>query len=154
MGIAMTMHEYLENNHVPYDVAKHARTGNSAMTARVSHVPGHSLAKGVVLKWDGGYVLAVLPASRQVDLKKMRDIIGEKVELASEEETVSLFPDCKEGAVPIFGVPYKIASVVEEDLMDGSDVYFEGGDHRTLVHVSHDGFEHLMYGMPRGHISG
>ncbi|EKF20958.1 aminoacyl-tRNA deacylase [Nitratireductor pacificus] len=153
MGIAMTMHEYLENNHVPYDTARHARTGNSTMTARVSHVPGNALAKGVVLKWDGGYMLAVLPASRQVDLARVGEIMGETVELATEEETVRLFPDCSEGAVPIFGVPYRIASMVDEALETDHDVYFEGGDHRTLVHVSGQGFERLMYGMPRGRIS-
>lgn len=153
MGIAMTMQEYLEDNHIPYDVAKHRRTGNSAMTARASHVSGKELAKGVVLKWDGSYILAVLPASRHVDLGKVRAIVGEDVMLASEEEVAALFPDCEEGAVPIFGAPYKLACVVDDTLDEDEDVYFEGGDHRTLVHVSHDGFERLMYGMPRGHIS-
>ncbi|WP_244467936.1 aminoacyl-tRNA deacylase [Nitratireductor soli] len=153
MGIAMTMHEFLEDNHVPYDIARHARTGNSTMTARVSHVPGKALAKGVVLKWDGGYMLAVLPASRQVDLGKVGEIVGEKVELASEEEAARLFPDCEEGAVPVFGVPYRIASMLDEDLEMDRDIYFEGGDHRTLVHVTGAGFERLMYGMPRGRIS-
>ncbi len=152
MGIAMTMHEFLEDSYVPYDTATHRRTGSSAKTAEVSHVSGNTLAKGVLLKWDGGYLLAVLPASRHVDLKKIGGMVGGRVELASEDETASLFPDCDEGAVPIFGVPYKLASVVDEDLMCCGDVYFEGGDHRTLVHVTGESFEHLMYGMPRGHI--
>ncbi|MCR4267802.1 aminoacyl-tRNA deacylase [Nitratireductor sp. ZSWI3] len=153
MGIAMTMQEYLEDSHVPYDIAKHSRTGNSAMTARVSHVPGDLLAKGVVLKWDGSYMLAVLPASRQVDLQRVREIVGEKVELASEEEAAALFPDCDEGAVPILAVPYKLACMIDERLEDDEDIYFEGGDHKTLVHVTREGFERLMYGMPRGRIS-
>lgn len=34
MGIALTMQEYLEDNHVTYDVARHGKTGSSAMTAR------------------------------------------------------------------------------------------------------------------------
>ncbi|MGO4832272.1 aminoacyl-tRNA deacylase, partial [Rhizobiaceae sp. 2RAB30] len=71
MGLAMTMQEYLEDNHVHYDVARHSKTGSSAMTAEASHVPGNSLAKGVVLKWEDGYLLAVLPASRHVDLEKV-----------------------------------------------------------------------------------
>ncbi|WP_265519575.1 aminoacyl-tRNA deacylase [Nitratireductor luteus] len=154
MGIAMTMQEYLEDSHVLYDIAKHNRTSNSEMTARVSHVPNNALAKGVVLKWDGGYLLAVVPASRHVDLKKVREIVGEKVELASEEEAVALFPDCAEGAVPIFGAPYHLPCVVDQGLETSDDVYFEGGDHRTLVHVSHDAFERLMYGIPRRQISG
>ncbi|MDV2964709.1 YbaK/EbsC family protein [Nitratireductor aquimarinus] len=153
MGIAMTMHEFLEDSHVPYDVARHNRTASSAMTARVSHIPGREMAKGVVLKWDDSYLLAVVPASRQVDLGKVANILGEKVVLASEEETAALFPDCDEGAVPVFGAPYRIACMIDEALDADDDVYFEGGDHRTLVHVTRQGFEQLMYGMPRAHIS-
>ena len=154
MGIALTMQEYLEDNHVPYDVARHDKTGSSAMTAHAGHVPGSSLAKGVVLKWDGSYLLAVLPASRHVDLDKVGSLIGEPVELATEDEASALFPDCDTGAVPIFGAPYRVACVVDERLEKRDDVYFEGGDHRTLVHVSGDGFGRLMYGMPHGRISG
>ena len=154
MGIALTMQEYLEDNHVPYDVARHDKTGSSAMTAHAGHVPGGSLAKGVVLKWDGSYLLAVLPASRHVDLDKVGSLIGEPVELATEDEASALFPDCDTGAVPIFGAPYRVACVVDERLETRDDVYFEGGDHRTLVHVSGDGFVRLMYGMPHGRISG
>lgn len=153
MSISMTMQGYLEDNHIRYDAARHARTGCSMMTAHASHVPGSALAKGVVLKWDDGYVLAVLPASRHVDLARIGEIIGNKVRLASEEEASLLFPDCDEGAVPILGVPYRVCCLIDEQLRHAGDVYFEGGDHRTLVHVSGDEFSRLMYGMPQARIS-
>jgi len=154
MGIALTMQEYLEDNHVPYDVARHGKTSSSAMTAMAGHVPGNELAKGVVLRWDSSYLLAVVPASNRVDLDSVRRLVGEPVELATEDEASTLFPDCDTGAVPIFGAPYRVACVVDERLGNHSDIYFEGGDHRTLVHVSRDGFERLMYGIPQGRISG
>ncbi len=153
MGIALTMQEYLEDNHVPYDVARHGKTGSSAMTAEASHVPGGGLAKGVVLRWDGSYLLAVVPASRHVDLEKVGALVGERVELASEDEASALFPDCDTGAVPVLGAPYRIACVVDDRLERREEVWFEGGDHRTLVHVSGDGFGRLMYGIPHGRIS-
>jgi Ala-tRNA(Pro) deacylase len=153
MGIALTMQEYLEDNHVAYDVGRHSKTGSSAMTAEASHVPGSALAKGVVLKWDGSYLLAVLPASRHVDLDKVRELVGERVALATEDEASALFPDCDTGAVPIFGEPYRVACVVDERLKGRDDIWFEGGDHRTLVHVTGENFGRLMYGMPQGRIS-
>jgi Ala-tRNA(Pro) deacylase len=153
MGIALTMQEYLEDNHVAYDVARHGKTGSSAMTAHASHVPGGSLAKGVVLRWNGSYLLAVVPASSHVNLDNVRKLVGENVELATEAEASMLFPDCETGAVPIFGAPYRVACLVDDKLERRGDIYFEGGDHRTLVHVSGDGFERLMYGMPHGSIS-
>lgn len=153
MGIALTLQEYLEDNRIRYDIAKHAKTSTSAMTAEVSHVPGGSMAKGVVLKWDGSYVLAVVPASRHVDLDKVGEILGEAVQLASEDEASALFPDCDEGAVPIFGEPYRLACVIDERLNAPDHIYFEGGDHKTLVHVDGKTFSRLMYGMPQGRIS-
>lgn len=153
MAIALTIQEYLDDRHIPYDVTKHEKTENSSMTARESHVPGDSLAKGVVLRWGDSYVLAVLPASRHVDLGQVRQLLGAKVELASEEETSRLFPDCDTGAVPIIAEPYRLACVIDDDLDMRNDVYFEGGDHETLVHVGREEFSRLMYGMPHGTIS-
>ena len=153
MGMALTMQEYLEDNHIPYDVARHSKTGSSAMTAAASHVAGSALAKGVVLKWDDSYLLAVLPASRHVDLEKVREIVGEPVELASEDEASALFPDCDTGAVPICGEAYRVACVVDQQLENGDDIYFEGGDHRTLVHVTGAQFHRLMENVPHGQFS-
>ncbi|WP_157018680.1 aminoacyl-tRNA deacylase [Mesorhizobium xinjiangense] len=152
MGIALTMQEYLEDNHLAYDLAKHRKTATSAMTAQASHVPGGCLAKGVVLKWDEGYLLAVLPASRHVDIDKVGRIVGGPVFLANEDEASALFPDCDTGAVPILGVPYRVACVVDDHLEERQDVYFEGGDHRTLVHLDGNDFSRLMYGMPHASI--
>jgi Ala-tRNA(Pro) deacylase len=153
MSIAPRLQEYLEDNHIAYDVSMHNKTANSTMTALAGHVPGGSLAKGVVLKADGDYVLAVVPASRHVDLDSIERIMGEPVKLATEDEASTLFPDCDIGAVPVLGEPYRIACVVDEQLDASDDIWFEGGDHRTLVHVGGDQFGRLMYGMPHGRIS-
>ncbi|TCD13718.1 aminoacyl-tRNA deacylase [Oricola cellulosilytica] len=153
MGIALTLHEYLDDNHIPFEVMKHPRTHSASRTAEASHIPGGCMAKGVVLKWDDGYILAVVPASRQIDMAKVRAIIGENVELASEAEASMLFPDCDTGAVPALGVPYRVTCMVDEELEGRSDIYFEGGDHTSLVHLPGDEFGRLMYGVPHGHIS-
>jgi len=64
--------------------------------------------------------------------------------LASEEEVSSLFADCDIGAVPPIGSAYDVPVVLDESLDDASDVYFEGGDHKTLVHVSGPNFRSLL----------
>lgn len=144
MGIAMTLQQYLDDNHVAYDVTTHKKTGCSSMTAQASHVPGNCLAKGVVLKWDDIYILAVLPASRHVEMDKLADIVDGPVKLASEQETSRLFPDCEDGAVPVLGIAYGVPAIVDKRLEERDDIYFEGGDHRSLVHISGNQFSHLM----------
>ncbi len=76
----------------------------------------------------------------------MEDILDRPLGLASEDEVASLFDDCDVGAVPPLGEAYDVPVVIDESFADDADVYFEGGDHRTLVHVSGSGFRDLTSG--------
>jgi Ala-tRNA(Pro) deacylase len=151
MGVSLTLQSYLGDHHVVYDVTKHDRTGNSSRTAEASHVPGEKLAKGVVLKSGGNYILAVLAASKHIAMEAVEKVTGTPVMLASEAEASMLFPDCEEGAVPVFGAAYGIPAVIDETLDVSADIYCEGGDHRTLVHMDGRDFSTLMSGAERAH---
>jgi len=153
MGIALTLQQYLDDHHVDYDTMTHKKTDCASRTAQASHVPGECLAKGVIFKWGESYLLAVVPASRYVSINKVKKIVGDSVDLATEEEASMLFPDCDRGAVPVLGEPYRIAALVDESLSGLDDIYFEGGDHRTLVHLTGKQFADLTDDMPHGHFS-
>lgn len=154
MGIAITLKQYLDDHHVAYDVLAHNRTSTSSQTAEASHISRDCLAKGVVLKSASGYLLAVVPASSQVRLHEVgrsldRPIVG----LASEEEIAWLFPDCHLGAIPAIAAGYGLETVVDGSLEGKRDIYFEGGDHQSLVHMSGGEFYKLVEAMPHGHFS-
>ena len=152
MGIALTLQQYLSDNGVTYDSLVHERTGTSIHSAESSRVPGESLAKAVVLKRRDGYIVAVLPASRHLKLDEVGGWLHQPVGLATEEEVGSLFPDCEPGAVPPIAAAYGLSSLVDESLESQPDVYFEAGDHCTLVHVSGAEFHKLMEKVPHGRI--
>ena len=153
MTIAVSVQKQLSREGVHYEVIEHPRTVDSAHTAQASHVPGAQLAKGTVLKDDQGFIIAVVPASRRVDLGALHMHFGRHVGLATEREVETLFDDCEPGAVPPLGVAYGIDAILDDSLMDQSDIYFEAGDHRGLVHVSGPDFLKLMTGAPHGDIS-
>lgn len=153
MAIAGTLQRYLDDHDVSFDVITHSKTGSSTRSAQSSHISGNNLAKGVVLKSQGNYIMAVLPATDQVALDKMQDFVAGPVSLASESEASRLFPDCEEGAMPALAVAYGLPAVVDDDLSGRADIYFEGGDHRTLVHISGDQFDRLMAEVPHGRLS-
>ncbi len=58
------------------------------------------------------------------------------MDLAKEEEIDTLFTDCEPGAVPALGAAYGLKVVVDDGLAEEPDVYFEAGDHASLVHVT------------------
>ena len=153
MSIANTLQQYLKTESVPFDVLEHRRTACSARTADASHVPGECLAKGVVVKHKNGYVLTIIPASRQVRLEEVGRWLERPVALASEDEIGALFPDCEHGAVPPIGAAYGLTTVVDASLDGQPDIYFEGGDHCALVHVTGAQFRRLMENVPHGQFS-
>jgi Ala-tRNA(Pro) deacylase len=154
MAIAITLEQYLADSGVDYETLTHPRAMSSSQTAQVSHIPGGRLAKAVLLKeGKDAYLLAVLPASHHIRLDALRDWLGRSVELATEEEIEALFTDCDLGAVPAVGLAYGLDTVMDESLGGNDDVYFEGGDHATLVRVPGATFEKLMANARQGQFS-
>lgn len=153
MTMATTVQRYLANNGIQYDTLSHDETMTASEAAGSCHVPGDCVAKAVVLKSDGGYVLAVIPASHHLRMGALRESLDELVGLATEAEIGPLFPDCEEGAVPALGAAYGLPMMVDDSLADRADIYFEGGDHRTMIHLSGDQFRRLTKDAPHGRFS-
>jgi Ala-tRNA(Pro) deacylase len=153
MTIAASVQKQLEQQSVRYDVVEHPRTMDSAHSAEAAHIPGARLAKGTVLKDERGYLLAIVPASRRVDLGAVHRYFGRPLGLATEDEIARLFADCEPGAVPPLGAAYGIECVLDESLVNAPDVYFESGDHRGLIHVSGSDFRKLTTGAEQAAIS-
>jgi Ala-tRNA(Pro) deacylase len=144
MGIALTLQQYLDDKHIDYDVLTHKRTHCSQDTAHASHVPGERIAKAVVLTREGGFVVAVVPACAKVRLDIIERMLHCPVGIASEDEIAELFPDCDAGAVPPIPEAYAVDAFVDQSLDQQPDIYLEGGDHRSLVHISGAEFRSLM----------
>jgi Ala-tRNA(Pro) deacylase len=153
MSIAPTLRRYLAANNIQYDVIAHEPTLSSTRTAEACGISGNSLAKAVVLRHDGGYVLAVLPASRHIHLTDLCDQLGEQIEMADEPELDKLFPDCAHGAVPAVGQCYGLSLLVDDSIDTAPQVYVEAGDHRTLICLSHSQFADLTAQAMHGHFS-
>lgn len=147
MGLALTLQQYLDDKHIDYDVLTHKRTHSSEGTAHASHVPSERLAKAVVLTREGGFVVAVIPASSKVRIEAIERMLHCHIGMASEEEIGELFPDCDIGAVPAACEAYAVDAFVDESLDRQPDVYLEGGDHKSLVHLSGEQFRALMKGV-------
>jgi Ala-tRNA(Pro) deacylase len=144
MSIAPTLQRYLAAQNVQFDMISHEPTASSTRTAEVCRISGDQIAKGIVLRRDGGFMLAILPASHHIRVSDLKLQLGDNVELANEAELAGLFPDCAHGAVPPIGQCYGLPLVVDESIETQPDVYFEAGDHETLLHMSHAQFAPLV----------
>ncbi len=150
MSIASTVKWFLDSHQVSYEILQHPHTSSSAETADAAYIWGDQLAKSVVLEDERGYVMAVLPASHRVDLKKLRHQLHRNLEFASEEELGEIFSDCEIGAIPPLGAAYGIPVVYDDYLARLGSVYFEAGDHEDLVYMGGAEFLHMLAGAPHG----
>ena len=146
MAVAITLQDHLERLGIEYELVEHPYTETGLDTAERAHIPADKLAKSIILEDEGGYVMAVCPASRRIKLGELYREINRRLEFADEAELAALLGDCALGAVPPVGELYGFEVVVDTDLFMQPDIYFEAGDHVDLVHVSADGFQKLMSG--------
>jgi Ala-tRNA(Pro) deacylase len=153
MSIAPRLQRYLATENIQYDVIPHESTISSARTAEACRISGDCLAKGIVLRRESGYMLAVLPASHQIRLSDLKNQLGDNVEMAKEAEIDQLFPDCVHGAVPPVGQCYGLSLVVDDGIEAQPEIYMEAGDHETLLHMSHAQFAHLTADARHGRFS-
>jgi Ala-tRNA(Pro) deacylase len=143
MTIAPTLQQYIDEQGIRYDLVPHEPTLSARGSAHAGHIPSDRLAKAVVLNDGGRYKLAVLPASHHLQLSDLRTALGQEVHLASEPEAADVFRDCALGAAPAVGACYGLDVIIDTSIDQQQELYFEGGDHATLVHVSGAEFARL-----------
>ncbi len=136
MSTAAMIRKYLDEHHVHYDTKAHAPTATALDAASSAHVAPDCVAKAVMLGDDQGCLMAVIPASHHIRMKELRKATGRQLHLLPEGEFSRLFPDCQVGAVPPLGRAYGLELVWDDCLGEQSEIYFESGDHESLMHVS------------------
>ena len=143
MTMSARLKTYLDDNHVHYTLMSHSPAYTAQAAAATLHVPGKDLVKTVVVTAGDQPALAVLPASFHVNLKKLSELAGKPVRLASEQEFISLFPDCELGAMPPFGQLYKLPVYADRSLEADEEIVFNAGTHRDAIRMKYADFKKL-----------
>jgi Ala-tRNA(Pro) deacylase len=137
--------QFLDEKLVKYIVITHSKAYTSQGIAATAHISGNELAKTVMLKKDGELCMAVLPASKQVNLAAFAKLTGSAyVSLASERDFKDRFPDCEVGAMPPFGNLYGLPVYVDTSLTRDKEIAFNAGSHLELIKLAYGDFERLV----------
>ncbi len=136
--------QYLERNQAPYEVILHEEVYTAQELAQALHIPGGELVKVVIVKADGTYRMAVLPASRRIDMAALKKYWNAAVAIASEQEFKDLFPEAEIGAMPPFGNLYNIEVLVDTSLTADEHIVFNAGTHYNAVRMRYRDFERLV----------
>jgi Ala-tRNA(Pro) deacylase len=128
--VSTTLTTFLETAEIPYELLEHERTETADAEADALGLSLEKVAKTVVLATDEGFVRVVLPASRRLDLHRLREHLGAPyLRLATEAELARTYPEFEVGAVPPLGGSRRDRVVVDRALAREGTLVFEAGAH-------------------------
>ena len=153
MSIAPKLQSFLNQNGVDYEVVSHPYSDRALNTATVACVPAKNMTKAVVLQDNEGYVMAIVPSVNKLIPRWINARLNRHLNLVNEHRLDNLFPDCESGAIPAIGTAYGIKTCWDDELNALHDLYFQGGNHRELVHLQREQFKQLLQGEPHAAIS-
>lgn len=133
--------DLLKEKGIEFSTIEHRVAYTAQEEAAAAHVPGREWAKTVIFHADGEPILAVLPATHQVDPERLAALAGcDEIRLATEDELGDLFPECELGAVPPFGALWGYPVYADRSLVDAGRIAFHAGSHREAVSMEFSDF--------------
>lgn len=127
--------QYLADQRVAFETMLHPPAFTAQKRAKYLRVSGHHLVKSVLLKGPRGYLLAILPAPKHVDLEALSVQLEGPVALASEEQIAQVFADCELGSLTPFGSLYGISTLLEASIPSDSIILCEAQRHAVTIRM-------------------
>jgi Ala-tRNA(Pro) deacylase len=137
--------EFLDSQKVKYTMIRHSKAYTAQEIAASAHIPGKELAKTVIVKIDGKFAMAVLPASYSANFDLLKRTVGaDNIKLATESEFKDIFPDSDIGAMPPFGNLYGLDVYVAEKLAEDDEIAFNACSHTELIKMAFQDYVKLV----------
>jgi len=141
----MRIIEFLDNSAVRYEIREHPPAFTAQQMAAIEHEPGQYVAKPVIIKADGKYIMCVLSACYKIDMGALKSQLGaNSVELAQEKEIGKIFNDCELGAEPPFGNLYDLPTIMDKALEKDDHITFQAGTHEKAIRINMDDYRKLV----------
>jgi Ala-tRNA(Pro) deacylase len=134
--VAPIVRDFLEEHHAPFRETAHPRVNTALAEAHKDHMQPAELAKTVVVRAGGSYVLAAMAADTRIDWPSLARVLqSADLSLASEQELDSLFPELETGAIPPLGPLFGLPVYVDSGLVKRERIAFNGGSHTNTIHM-------------------
>ncbi len=123
---------------VSYEPLPHAHTESALAEAEALGLAADEVAKTLVVTTPEDYVRTVIPASRRLDVHKVRELLDaggrKKVHLATEDDLARDYGDFELGAVPPFG-GRRDSVIVDRRVAERDSVVVEAGNHDQSLRI-------------------
>jgi Ala-tRNA(Pro) deacylase len=117
-----------------FEVVHHAPATDAIEESHLLGMRSEDVLKTIILDTMAGHALAVLPASRRLDMDLLREALGDRhVRLASEGEIVRDCPGCELGGLPPLGSLLAMPVYMDSEVLAHRVVAFAAGTQTDSV---------------------
>jgi Ala-tRNA(Pro) deacylase len=139
----MQITNYLHEQRIAFERLAHAPAFTAQRLAKYLRLPGDLVAKCVLLRGGGSFLVAVLPACCQLDTERLGGALHAPVRIADHREIAAIFSDCEWGVVSAFGAAYGLATLLEATVPADALIVLPGNTHFESVRLQCRDFERL-----------
>jgi Ala-tRNA(Pro) deacylase len=130
---------------IPFEELHHTEVFTAQEVAQREHFSGHRVAKVVVAIADGRPVELILPASKHVNLDRVRTVLhAHELRLATEQEIEKFFTDCEVGAIPALRHWKDVDVLMDRSLNVAGPILFQAGTHEDAVRLDFQDWYELV----------
>jgi len=148
MPVPKQIINYLDKRGAKYAIVTHRKVYTAYDAAQTLKKKLDEIAKNLLVKTNKGFVLVLLPASKRLDLKKLKKLMNakgkgiKKVEIPKEGVMVRIFK-VKPGALGAFGSFHDLEVYMDKNLQKVKKAIFPTGSFTDSVEMALKEFEKL-----------
>lgn len=152
MAILKSVLNLLEKNKIKYEVVKHRKVFTAWDLSQTKHIKPIQVVKTLVLKADSNFLLALIPASQNLDFNKVKKLLNSYLKKQKEKavKKVSFTTEAwmkkniagNIGATPPFNflLPNKkgerLPVIIDSKILSQTKVLINTGDYKEALKVS------------------
>lgn len=148
MPVPKQIIDYLDKRGAKYGIVTHRKVYTAYDAAQTLKKKLDEIAKNLLVQTDKGLVLVLLPASKRVDLKKLKKLMNakgkgiKKVVIPKEGVMVRLLK-VKPGALSAFGALHKLEVYMDKGLKKAKKAIFSSGSFTDSFEMALNEFEKI-----------
>jgi Ala-tRNA(Pro) deacylase len=133
MSILEKIQQLLNSHNAHYEIKEHPPSRTSEESAKYRGEPLNIGAKAILLKAKSGFFLAVFPAHKKLNTKKVKKMLKSKSLRFATVEELKEITELVPGAVPPFGQLFNISMYVDKEQFAEEKMAFNAGSLTTSI---------------------
>lgn len=144
MDLFNKIKQLLDDNKISYQKYNHPPTKTSEESAKYRGVSLKIGAKAILLKDKKGFLIAVVPADRRLDSKKLKKVLQSKKLRFSTEEELKELTGCDKGSLPPFGSFFNLKIIADKALFEEEEIAFNAGSLENSIKMKTKDYTDLV----------